>query len=208
MERLTQKMCCGYGLTDGHKINDLRSMRAVISRLAAYEDTGLSPQAVENLLREIDEDEYLRKKKSICDGYTINDLRNMREIINRLIDYEEDDLEPCVTIGKYATIMALNELKCKNEILRIGELMQADQDGRLVVLPCKVGDTVWLLYEGEVCDVRVQGISLSTDHKDCILHFGGYPCACAWGSAVGKAWFITREAALEAQKGAECEIKQ
>ena len=40
------------------------------------------------------------------------------------------------------------------DLEHIRDLLQAEQDGRLVVLPCKVGDTVWLLkkkckYAGE-----------------------------------------------------------
>ena len=31
---------------------------------------------------------------------------------------------------------------------RIVALMEADKDGRLVVLPCKVGDTVWANLDG------------------------------------------------------------
>lgn len=49
MERLTQRMPSGYGLADGYKINDLRSMRAVVALLAAYEDTGLEPEEIEQL---------------------------------------------------------------------------------------------------------------------------------------------------------------
>ena len=32
---------------------------------------------------------------------------------------------------------------------RLRELAAADRDSRVVVLPCKVGDTVWQLYKGE-----------------------------------------------------------
>lgn len=46
MERLTKWMPGGYGLTDGYKINDLRSMRVVVDRLAAYEETGLEPEEI------------------------------------------------------------------------------------------------------------------------------------------------------------------
>lgn len=49
MERLTQRMPGGYGLADGHKINDLRSMRAVVDRLASYEETGLQPDTISKI---------------------------------------------------------------------------------------------------------------------------------------------------------------
>ena len=54
MERFTQRMPGGYGLADGYKINDLRSMRAVVDRLAAYEDTGLKPEDIELLAKQRD----------------------------------------------------------------------------------------------------------------------------------------------------------
>ena len=30
---------------------------------------------------------------------------------------------------------------------RLTEICNAERDGRLVVLPCKVGDTLWLAYD-------------------------------------------------------------
>lgn len=69
------------------------------------------------------------------------------------------------------------------------ELSQAEQDGRLASLPCKVGDTVSLLLgDGAPYMARVQGISVSATGKDTILHFRGYPSVPVWGSDVGKTW--------------------
>ena len=79
---------------------------------------------------------------------------------DRLAAYEDSGLEPqdiisAVDMAKIAC--ALRELNAYKDIGSIGhirDLLQAEQDGRLVVLPCKVGDTVWLLkkkckYAGE-----------------------------------------------------------
>ena len=65
---------------------------AAWSRLAAYEDTGLTPEQCENA-------------KVIIESAFSNDASKAE---------------------------------------RIRELLKADMDGRLVVLPCKVGDTVWI----------------------------------------------------------------
>lgn len=35
-----------------------------------------------------------------------------------------------------------------SEVVRLHELYKADKEGRLVVLPCKVGDTVWANLDG------------------------------------------------------------
>ena len=66
-----------------------------VERLAAYEDTGLTPE--------------------ICANYKT---------------FEDEAISKGVTFK------------------RIVELMEADKDGRLVVLPCKVGDIVWANLDG------------------------------------------------------------
>lgn len=43
MERLTRRMCGGWGLVEGCEINTTRGMRSIVERLAAYENTGLEP---------------------------------------------------------------------------------------------------------------------------------------------------------------------
>lgn len=87
---------------------------------------------------------------------------------------------------------------------RLLELACADKAGLLVMLPCKVGDSIYIpdLEKKIPVKVRVQGISISVSGRT-ILHFGGYPVECAWGDGCGKDWFLTRdeaEASL-AQKG-------
>ena len=67
-----------------------------VDRLAAYEDTGLYPESVEELK-----------------------LSMMGKAISEITEFEGLPID------------------------RIRELAEADKDGRLVVLPCKVGDTVW-----------------------------------------------------------------
>jgi len=39
VERLTRRMCGGWGVVPGYELNTIKGMRAVIDRLAAYEDT-------------------------------------------------------------------------------------------------------------------------------------------------------------------------
>ena len=79
---------------------------------------------------------------------------------NRLSAYEDTGLEPQDIISaadmcKIACALhELNAYKDLGPIDHIRDLIKAEQDGRLVLLPCKVGDTVWLLkkkckYAGE-----------------------------------------------------------
>ncbi len=108
----------------------------------------------------------------------------MGTAIERLAAYEDSGLEPGA----------------------VQELVQAKREGRLVVLPCKVGDRVFSGY-GNPLD-----ISVSKTNGDCVTHVKisrrGYLFKCWWGcfriSDIGKTVFLTRaeaEAALEAQKG-------
>ena len=79
----------------------------------------------------------------------------------------------------------------------------AEEQGLLVRLPCKVGDTLFFAQVGreEPFSMRVQGMSISASGNDVILHFGGFPITNAWGSEVGKTLFLTREEAETALKG-------
>lgn len=86
---------------------------------------------------------------------------------------------------------------------KLARYEDAEEQGRLVILPCKVGDTLFFAQDGreEPFSMRVQGMSISASGNDVILHFGGFPITNAWGSEVGKALFLTREEAEAALKG-------
>lgn len=126
--------------------------------------------------------------------------------------YKRTGMEPCdYSAMSHALQKAkkaegdLNELICivgGVGFSRIKELAQAEQEGRLVVLPCKVGDYVYIpsIERQEAIRVRVQGISVSVSGRT-ILRFGGYPAESAWGDGCGKDWFLTREEAEKALRG-------
>ena len=80
-------------------------------------------------------EEYERR---LANGYP----RNIpEERFLRLAAYEDTGLEPAVC-ANYKTFE--DEAISKGVTFkRIVALMEAYRDGRLVVLPCKVGDTVW-----------------------------------------------------------------
>lgn len=87
---------------------------------------------------------------------------------------------------------------------RLNELMQAEREGRLFTLHCKIGDTVYIpdVEKGIVAPVRVQGISITVSGR-VLLHFGGYPAECAWDYDCGKGWYKTSEAAEKALEEAK-----
>ncbi len=75
--------------------------------------------------------------------------RSKRAVLNaaadrleELVAYKETGMELCETNEKYATIMAFNKLRLKVSLTRLCEILQAETEGRCVVLPCKIGDTL------------------------------------------------------------------
>ena len=163
MERLTERdaNCADPKEIYGVRVKNHDYISAA-NRLAAYEDTGLTPEQCENA-------------KTIIESAFSDDT---------------------------------------SKVERIRELLKADRDGRLVVLPCKVGDTLWVTghdnvpreMELEAPDIR----AVCTDEDNlCMSTCNRKPDGfCAYrlrndGADIGKTVFLTREeaeAALEAMK--------
>ena len=70
------------------------------------------------------------------------------EFVDRLASYEDTGLTPESVEALKLSMMgkAISEIKEFNglPIDRLRELAEADKEGRVVVLPCKVGETVWI----------------------------------------------------------------
>lgn len=86
------------------------------------------------------------------------------------------------TVDRLATIEDI--LGDGYDLERLRELVEADRDGRCVVLPCKIGDTLWLLNQ-ESGKYVIQEAQLSFSFLE----------------DFGKTAFLTREAAERALKG-------
>ena len=90
---------------------------------------------------------------------------------------------------------------------RIEEICDAERDGRLVVLPCKVGDTVWMpcinsVLETKVTEAHVSEFSIGFSTFNVNKHgIPNYHSFCA--EDIGKTVFLTRAEAEAALKGAE-----
>lgn len=99
MERLTERLRTGEVLMASdyeEKYTEQEWICVLQDRLAAYEDTGLTPE--------------------------------------RCAEFARADAE-----GRYIVMRDAEQ----EGVARLRELAEADKDGRLVALPCKVGDTVW-----------------------------------------------------------------
>ena len=113
--------------------------------------------------------------------------------VKRLGHYEDTGMEP-EDLKKAFNETAI--LKLAAQVLRttpdhLRDLLQAEQDGRLVVLPCKVGDTVYQIdaervYESEVKWIIFDCNDIAFDER-----------------AIGVSIFLTREEAEAELKGGE-----
>lgn len=70
--------------------------------------------------------------------------------VKRLGHYEDTGLEPEEIKEHEAAYIEIMTRTYGPLHQKIGQWLQAEQDGRMVVLPCKVGDTVYVI--GESCD--------------------------------------------------------
>lgn len=140
---------------------------------------------------------------------------------------DEIKLKPCPMLRKYLNT-GLTPEQCENAKVsiesafsddtskaeRIRELLKADRDGRVVVLPCKVGDTVWVTGRDNVPrEMRLENPDIRTVCTDednlCMATCNRKPDGfCAYrlrndGTDIGETVFLTREEAkkaLEAMK--------
>ena len=149
--RCFKEPCYGRGC----KIKDCPFETAVCERLAAYEDTGLTPEEI---------------KAPFTEDTMIN-------LAAQALGVEAD---------------------------RLRELAEADKDGRLTVLPCKVGEKIYYLNGKYIIQVEVVGYKV--DETGAWLFIGetynpetnrAYHCDLET-ERIGKTVFLTREEAERA----------
>lgn len=123
-----------------------------------------------------------------------------RQVWERLKQYEDSGLSPiaCEEAKKIEDGLSEHDYS----IARMVELMQADKDGRVVVLPCKVGDGLWTFCSHPVEQVYSFTVTdISTLNGRTMLNTSR--CGVIDARDVGKTVFLTREEAekaLEAMK--------
>ena len=169
MERLTKRLSsgaltynypasCYFDNDSGQdKIAQSAFRQRCVERLAAYEETGLTPE--------------------------------------RCAEFARADAE-----GRYIVMRDAEQAG----VARLRELAEADMDGRVLVLPCKVGDTVYFrTYDcnGKV-DLGIQPHKVTGIVGNAIVR-GEYTDVGLLPGQYGVSWFLTREeaeSALEAMK--------
>ena len=169
MERLTEKhylgtdhymKCSGNCHVDMDCI-DCPSFDCLVERLAAYEDTGLTPE--------------------------------------RCAEFARADAE-----GRYIVMRDAEQ----EGVARLRELAEADRDGRLVVLPCKVGARLYevtgrktiSVYKVKAIRVELFGLFIEWD---IVEGFVWQSLSGINAGEIGKTVFLTREEAEKALKTKE-----
>lgn len=79
---------------------------------------------------------------------------------------------------------------------RLREIAEADKDGRIIILPCKVGDKLYRVFAGEIFEHRVGSMKYFAIQGRWDIET--YPfCPCV-ESSIGKTVFFTSEKAKKA----------
>ena len=114
-----------------------------------------------------------------------------------LCPYEITDSAECVNKLELDAADTIEALRGENARYR-----KAERDGRLVVLPCKVGDAVWYIADGKVESAELKAIRINISASmsgvlfEGIIQHGAY--VYSW--VIGQMLFLTR-AEAEAKIG-------
>lgn len=126
---------------------------------------------------------------------------------NRDCAYQHDKLADWLTVLKQiAEIFNCDPndpAQLKWLCYKLRDWQQAEQDGRLVVLPCKKGNTLWAYYNYPTTGIRkMVATDVSTLNGKIVINTDAYGVISE--SDIGKTVFLTRqEAEAAVEKGAD-----
>ena len=132
---------------------------------------------------------------------TLYKCRN--QLMKRVAAYEDTNLTPEDLNAPFTWQTVLNQAAQKAlglEPSRLRELAEADKAGRVVVLPCKVGDELWTYCDHPIKRVYSFTVSdVSTMNGRTVLNTLGL--GTIRPEDIGKTVFFTREEAERAMEG-------
>ena len=119
-------------------------------------------------------------------------------LLDRLVKYEDTERTPEEIDMDHEAAETLRQL-CQNcDLDRLEKLAEADRDGRVVVRPCKVGDTLFRVFAGEILEHKVRNMRyLAIQGR---WDIDTTPFCSYVESSIGKTIFLSRE---EAEKALE-----
>ena len=139
--------------------------------------------------------EYERR---LANGYP----RNIpEERFLRLAAYEDTHMMPSDVTSMRMDMAIIAALFNGVDVDRMKELAEADRDGRVVVRPCKVGDTLFRVFAGKILEHKVRNMRYLAIQER--WDIDTIPFCSYVESSIGKTIFLTHEQAeraLEAMK--------
>ena len=146
-------------------------------------------------------------RENECDGICTTCWR-AGEAVDKLAAYEDKEFSQ-EAIKSAFTPDALIKLAAQalgTTPERLRELAAADKDGRVVVLPCKVGDTVYFVNAKQILEFAVVGYAvdetgISWVHSEHVDKTGNTNERTFSPDRFGKNTFLTREEAERAMEG-------
>ena len=121
---------------------------------------------------------------------------SQKQVWERLKQYEDSGLSPNACAEAKEANDALEA--CDYPIKRLCEIVTADKDGRVVVLPCEVGHAAYWVHNGIITDCRINRIQ--ANRKGVFLCLKSIKAHGAFrvDTCLGKTVFLTREEAEKA----------
>lgn len=215
MERFTRRVPGGYSLTCGGQLGTPRNNKAVIDRLAAYENTELEPSEIEQQLMN-----FASFLSEMTHGHMSKTNYTMEAMLSEANDCFERICDECADREELAAFKKLGSLD------HLRDLVQAEKEGRLAVLPCKASDKLYVCGEKQIVECDIYEVYL--DDKRGVEYLVSYECnmdcdgcpfndwkqdfegeyscdgeycqAAVFASDFGKTVFLTREEAESAVK--------
>ena len=133
------------------------------------------------------------------------DYTDYRDALEKLARYEDSGLEPEEIKRSDALLRGFIDLSRRHArtLPWIEKVMIADREGRLLVLPCKVGDELWIKRNGKIQCETVDRIAVDQTDEDEDLFISIYTMSVSVLSEdIGRLVFLTRE---DAEKALEVE---
>lgn len=162
-----------------------------------------------------DENGYYLICSGNCETLNCGDCGILDKIVDRLAAYEDTGLEPEEVLPKeYAgevmkSMILLKEYQKIGPVDRLRELVQADREGRCVVLPCKIGDIVYEIrytaennsprkYARKIFDCSVSVCTWRMREQPDMCYVSEKKCTKSDFAFMGRTVFLTREEAQAA----------
>ena len=121
---------------------------------------------------------------------------SQKQVWERLKAYEDTGLSPIACEESAKIEKGLSEGGYSPS--RMVELMRADQEGRVIVLPCEVGHAAYWVHNGIITDCRINRIQVNRKGVFLCLKSNKSHGAFRVDTCLGKTVFLTREEAEKA----------